>query len=335
MIKNRNGFTIAEITVGLAMGALLVLAFANVMSYISIYNRKAYMMSEGRIASSLGERFMWMHFKNAEPSFNNLTQGAEFLDDNGKPFYMLNPNAVTSSMAVADKTRSVLLTWAGRRTFTVAAVNTSDKDIVNGYSPSFFVDPTKFYNIQPNMNAGLNLGPTVDMGLFTAYIRGQNPVILNADNKFVQVFSPITVRNVNAAITTPPNPVSYFLRYSNGTFVDENFGGAVKNVNASDTTLNLTKFDDFLKTLPSSGGGIPPLMARGVRYIQYSLFQRVEPGHPEPVTCLQYATWNGSAFVNPVFIADRIQSITIGRQDISDPLITAKIVMARLQELRR
>lgn len=331
MLRNKRGFTIAEITVGLAMGGLLILALTNVMSYIRIFNRKAVMMSEGRIASSLGERFLWMHFKNADPSFNNLLQGSNALDDGGKLFYTLNPEA---NAAAVNDTRKVELTFNGRRTFTVVAVNSLDRDVSKGYSPSFFADPTKFYNIAMGTMTGLGQAPFVDMGLFTSYINNQNPLITNADNKFVQVMSPISVRSGTMSINNPPNPVNYFLRYNGGNFIPENFGGAVRFVNAADTNLVLNSFDDFLKTLPSSGGGIPPLVIRSVRYIQYELIQRRQIDHPEPITFLQYSIWDGSKFINPVIVADRIESVTLSRNNITDPLIMAKIKLERLKEAK-
>src|SRR5207253_7134358 len=102
------------------------------------------------------------------------------------------------------------------------------------------------------------------MSKFTDYVTSMNPLITNTNNKFVQVLSPITVRAVGKTINDPPNPVNFFLRFNSGTFTNEDFGNAIAFTNAADPSISITSLDDFLKTLPSSGGGIPPLIIRSV-----------------------------------------------------------------------
>lgn len=329
MLKNRKGMTIADMTVGLAIGAILVLGVTTVLGYIRIYNQKAMYMSESRIASSLGSRFMWLHFKNADPSYNNL-RGTEYLDDNGRNFFDLYSDADSQTITGAARTRTVTLTRTGRNSFTALVVNMPDRDIQNSRSPTFFADPVKFYNIPLGTPpAGPGAGPTVDMNLFRDYINTMNPNILTTPNKIVEVFSPITIRPIGAALTTPPNAVSYFLRSPDGnSFVPENFAGAISNTHPSNPGVPITSFDHFLKTLPSSGGGIPPLAIRSVRLIKYELVPD-SATRVNPVMQLRYSTWNGSAFVNPVVVSTEVESLVITRRDIADPMISVDLKMIR------
>lgn len=332
-LNNHRGMTIAEMTVGMAIGAILLLAVVNVMSYLRINTQKATIMTESRIANSLGDRFLWLHLKSAEPSFNNL-RGPQFLDDNGQNFYDLLPDADIGSLNATQKTRTYTLKFDGKTTFSILTVNALDRDLSKGLSPTFFADPTKFYdNIAPGSVSSAGSGPFADMGLLTNYISQQNPNILNAKNKVVEIFSPITIRPAGLPTSSPPIAVSYFLRFvGDKTFVTENFGGVVSYVNAADGSTVLNNFDDFLKTLPSSGGGIPPVMIRSIRFIQYELHK--DTTLKNPVNQLRFKTWDGAQFTNPVLIATDIESIVLSRKDVRDPLISVKINMVK-KEVKR
>jgi len=325
MVFNKKGFSIAEMTVGLAIGGLVALSIADVLSYIAIYNRRIQMTSESRIATTLGERFLWLHFKNADPSYNVL-KGPNFTDNSGQDFYTLVPDGNSQMFTTTQLSRTVTLQPGGKTKFGAIIINTADHDVQRKYSPTFFADPAKFYNISPGQQTSIGQGPSVDWTLFKNYINQQNPNILSATNKYIEVYSPILVRDNNKMAPVPPNPVAYFLRYAGGTsFSTETFGGAVGYTNAVNPALSTLSFDTFLKSIPSAGGGIPPIAARSVKMIQYEIVQHSQLVNNQVVYDLQYETWDGTAFSNPVLVAIGISSVTLSRPDVTDPLITATI----------
>ncbi|RYZ88012.1 MAG: hypothetical protein EOP06_11700 [Proteobacteria bacterium] len=332
MLKNSRGMTVAEMTVAMAIGAVLVLAVVNVMRYLRIFNQRAMFMSESRIASSLGERFLWLHFKNADPSFNNL-RGGQYLDDNGRNFYDLMTDGESQGLAPAVRTRTITLSLApgARTSFPVLIVNMIDRDIANSKSPTFFADPAKFYSgITAGSGApGVTGGPSVNFALLRSFINSQNPKILSTGNKIIEIFSPLTIRAVGAPLTDFPNTVSYFLRSPDGAdFTTETFANTITYRHAAQPGTAINNFDHFLKTLPSSGGGIPPLQIRSVRMLLYEIVKD-DPNRVNPVVQLRYRTWNGSDFVNPVVVSTDVESVVITRRDITDTMITATLNMIR------
>src|SRR5207253_469364 len=157
-----------------------------------------------------------------------------------------------------------------KTTFLALLSESTVADVSKGYPETMFLDPPKFYQIadlQAPSSAILN------WGLFSAYIWSGNPNFFVKSTQVLEIYIPSTFRNVNASINSMPNSTSYFLRCSqNGASCQpENFGSLVSFKNAANNIVAIPDFDTYLKTMPAASGGIPPLLARVVRLVEYQL----------------------------------------------------------------
>lgn len=320
MKYNNRGFSLVELCVAIAVSGMVLLALMDVMQYIKVMENKVRVKTDARTTESVGERYFWMGLKNAAPSFNNLVVA----DDGGKNFFDLNRDIPGSSPVPTANQRTLTMNLTtGVRTFNALLSVSTSAQVNNGYPEVMFLDPVKFYDI---VLASQPSSVTVNWSKFRDFVNANNPNFLAANTQVLEVYVPSTIRNVGADTSTMPNSTSYFLRCSNVPSTEcpaENFGGLVSFKNAANNTVSITSFDNYLKTIPSSSGGIPPVLARVVRMVRYELKANTA-GRPYGNNAgdLYISTWTGSAFTTPILIADRIIQVVFKRPDISDPTIT-------------
>lgn len=322
-MRQNKGFTLIDMVVAVAVGGVVMLIFMNVISFMRMTEMKYQLKADARIGRTIGERFLWMGMKNAAPSFNTLN----IPDDAGASFYDLNRDLPTLNPIPLSRRREITLsTTSIVKTFESIMVNTNIADATNNLPGTIFIDPTKLYAISSALPASIPL----DWNRFKTYIDTANPQMLaaTANPIFLEVFIPSSFRSLTQTTATPPNPASIFLKYAGGTFTTETFGGAYNAKHPLDPTISITSLDQFLKQLPSASGGIPPILVRPVRYVQYEIYmdpvklsRDKEVANKVPIWHLRYNTWNGTAFANPVMIADNVRSIKFVRDDIGDPSI--------------
>lgn len=326
-MKNNKGFTITELCIAIALSGMVLLAFMDIMQYMRVMENRIRVKADAQTTQSLAERYMWMHLKNAAPSFNNLPA----LDDNNQRFYDLNRDlAAGASMTGLTRKLTMNLT-GGKTTFTAIISESTTAQVRNGYPEVIFLDPAKFYNIA----LGSSTNVPLSWDRFRNFINAINPNFLIKDSQVLEVYVPSTMRNVGAPTSVTPNSTSYFLRCTNvpGTSCStENFGGLVSFTNAQNNGVAITDFDNYLKTIPPSGGGIPPVLARSVRLIRYEIKPHPVMNYGNGAGDLYYSTWNGAAYGTPILIADRIIQVTFARPNISDPTITIDVKQQTAQQ---
>lgn len=320
-MRDNKGFTITELCIAIALSGMVLLAFMDIMQYMRIMENRIRVKSDSQTTQSLAERYVWMHLKNAAPSFNNISQ----LDDNNQKFYDLNRD-LAATASTAGMTRKLTLNLTGGKTSFLALLSESTTaQLKNGYAEVIFLDPVKFYNISLASTPAVT---ALNWSLFRNFVNDLNPNFLAKATQVLEVYVPSTMRNVGAPTSTMPNSTSYFIRCTNVPATPcntESFGGLVSFKNAQNNAVSITDFDNYLKTIPSSSGGIPPLLARSVRLIKYELKKNTVMNYGNNAGDFYYSTWNGVNFDPPVLIGDRIIQVVFARPNISDPTITIDV----------
>ncbi len=333
-MKNSNkGFSVTEVLVATVITVMLFLAGASVMSFLKVKSNKAMLMSENRISTTLGDRFLWIHFKNATPSFN-LLRGPSFTDDTGQQFYDYVPDYPISMFPASARKRTLTLTPKGtKNSIIVLVMNTFVRDlakinediqnhVVADRSNLIYADPAKFYDVTGETTGTINTVKIIN------FIKSNNPKFLSFDNgttPLVNFYSPALIRELAQDNDNPtvPNAVSIVSRFDGSNFIVDTFGGLIQYRNATNLGIQFSNIDEFIRQIPPAGGGIPPFMVRAVRLLKYD-FKNIS-GSNNPNYALRYSEWNGSDFVNPVIISDRVKKLVLGRPDITDPLITVTL----------
>lgn len=320
MKKDSLGFSVTELIVVVGLSAIVLLGSLNVMTFLKVSSNKAQLLSELSISRSIGNRFLWIHFKNSAPSFNFL-RGSSFADDNGRQFYDYIPDYPSSAFSPPNNKRVLTLSPQGRNSFVVMIVNNIVRDPGKGYSNTLYADPASFFDISGSTGA---LSYTKLMNYFTL----QNPKFLASGgvSSLINFFSPIVIRNSAHQNDFPPavpNSVSMVVRYEGNAFVKDDFGGVVNYENAL-TGTNQANLEQFIRELPPSGGGIPPFMIRSVRLLKYEIVSH-DTNLEVPSYDLRYSEWSGSDWVRPVVVASKVTKLILTRPDITNVLITAKL----------
>ncbi len=320
-MRDSRGFTITELCVAIALAGMVLLALMDIVQYMRIMENRVRVKSDSHTTQALAERYVWMHLKNAAPSFNNVLQP----DDNSQNFYDLNRDlAVTTS--TPGMTRKITLNLTGGSTSFLALLSESfTAQVSSGYPEVLLMDPAKFYNLSLASTPATSL---LDWSLFRQFVSALNPNFLMKATQVLEVYVPSTMRNIGASTSTMPNSTSYFIRCTNvpGTPCNtENFGGVVSFKNAQNNAVSILDFDDYLKTIPPASGGIPPLLVRTVRLIKYEIKANPVVAYGNHAGDFYYSTWNGASFGSPVLIGDRIVQVVFARPNISDPTITIDV----------
>ncbi|MBS1968796.1 MAG: prepilin-type N-terminal cleavage/methylation domain-containing protein [Bdellovibrionales bacterium] len=326
-MKNNRGFSLTELCIAIALGGMVLLAFMDVMQYMRVMENRIRVKADSQTTQSLAERYMWMHLKNAAPSFNNLPM----LDDTNQKFFDLNRDLAATSSSLGLTRKLTMNLTGGKTVFTALLSESTTAQVQNGYPEVIFLDPTKFYNISLGSSSNIPL----NWDKFRNFINALNPNFLVKATQVLEVYIPSTMRNVGAATTVTPNSTSYFLRCTNvpgSSCSTEDFGGLVSFRNAQNNAIAITDFDNYLKTIPPAGGGIPPILARSVRLIRYELKPNTVMNYGNDAGDLYYSTWNGAAYSTPVLIADRIIQVVFARPNISDPTITIDVTPQTAQQ---
>ena len=319
-MKNKKGFSVVELMLAIALSGMVLLAFLDVMQYMRILENKVRIKADSRTTQTLGERFLWMALKSAAPSFNNVP----LADDNGRNFYALNRDVASGTLPAASLTRvyTMNLKAGSKTTFLAMISDNTVSSAKDGYAEAIFLDPTKFYNIT------LTASPSttgLSWTMFRDYVGAMNPNFLVKTTQAIEIYIPSTFRDAGASVATMPKSTSYFIRCDNNhanACATEHFNGLISFRNAQNSAVVINSFDDYLKTMPSASGGIPPLVARVVKLIRYELRKTNIQSYGTDAGDLYYTTWDGTQFASPVLIADRVTSVVFRRPDITDPTIT-------------
>lgn len=323
-MRNQSGFTVAEVLVAVGLCAVAILGTFNVLSYFKLQYNRSFLKTDSNLSVTLGERFLYSQFKNAFPSFNNLT-GLQVMDDFNKNFYDLNLDYPVNLMPEADRIRQFTMEPTGKTVFYVITTNSQE-------SPPLFIDPVQLFNVGPT-NGQVN-GSLLYAGFTNNnYIQklsakeqkpGSNPIW--RDRNILYLYLPTTIRIPNLVDPTqdaiPVSPYCFFGQVAGNDMNLQNFGGLVNCRNPMDGQPILS-VQSFMQNMPSQQGGVPMVLLRSVSVLRYQLVS--SPSTPSNFDFI-FDKWDGTGFSQPQTAATNIIKVQFKRHSISDTVISITVI---------
>lgn len=319
-MRNRNGFTIAEVLVAVALTGIAVLGTFNVLSYFKLQYNRNFMKIDARLSSTLGERILYFQLKNAYPSFNNMV-GDLGKSKDGKNFYDYNPDYPNHLRLEEDQTRKLELK-PGEQTETYILVTNPQE------GPPLYIDPARLYTT--TLGSATADGTLKYEGLMNhAYIKElakdnakEGVRSLWQDNNILYFYLPSSTRPPEATDDAFVPPYCFFGRVQGTTLILETFGGRIACKNPLDGEA-LPDLDTFMRQLPALNGGVPIVLMRSVSLLRYNL---VEDPRSLGNYNLEYSKWNGTSFGDPQMAATNILSVTFTRSSVAETVISISVV---------
>lgn len=318
MKLNNRGFTLVEMLV--ALGVAGVAAGLVASTQISLIKDQIRMRKtlEANIDETLAERILFNDFNGLDPSYNNIT----VKDDNGNSFFDFYPDVPEASLP-GRKDREINLTLNGKTEFYVL---TQDKS-----AGSLLVyDPVMAYEVGP-ASPDFNVAAPLSFISINKnnWVGAQRPGFWVA-NKTLMLDTPAKVRVVTGGkvnLQIPPrSPI--FIGTVSGSALLPLAGSVATSISRlhPESGLIVDSADNFLRTLPSVGGGQSIVRLRAVKIVRYSLQKSVQTAGFKTVPANLYRSiYENGAFSAPVLLADKVDSFTLRRDSVLKRMIYFKV----------
>lgn len=303
-----RGFSLIELMLAVSICGFLALALMNLFAYSQEVSKRGNTGSSQNIDRNLAERYFKLHAQNMAPSFNVLT-GAEMLDKNGLNFFDWNDEYPVSSRAANDQKREMILASDGRRMAYFLVTSVAKKR-------PYLIDPAKMYDWATSTES-VSGNLTYQGPDYNSYLSTVAPELWK-DNTVLMFY---VVGSARAAAAQPQDylsPYVFFGRVQGGGVVTESFGNRARMEHPFDHSA-LSSLDDFMRRMPSGGGGIPYVFVRAVEMYRYEL---TEDPQKAGSFRLQFSQWDGSAFANTQTLATDVQKVTFSRSSVADTMVS-------------
>lgn len=319
-MRNRNGFSIAEVLVAVALTGIAVLGTFNVLSYFKLQYNRNFMKIDARLSSTLGERVLYFQLKNAYPSFNNLP-GTLGEGSDGQNFYDYNPDYPNHLRPLAARTRTLELVPGGKTETYIIVTNPQE-------GPPLYIDPTRLYVTSKGSataNGNLQFEGLNNHGYITDLAKDnakENVLSLWHNDNILYFYLPSSTRPPTAQDEDFTSPYCFFGRVQGSTLIQETFGGLLSCKNPLNNQV-FPDLDAFMQQLPALNGGVPIVLMRSVSLLRYNL---VEDPNSLGNYNLEYSKWKGTSFGTPQTAATHILSATFKRSSVAETVISISVI---------
>lgn len=306
MMKKQAGFSLVELMVSIAVTAII----GTILAGVVYESTKMQLQTKEQIEDStdrlLGERIIFLDLKNIDPSFNVL----QMRDDSGKDFFDHIPD-VPETFFGGNASRTITLKANG-----ITEMKFLQADPIAG--PLIIYDPVLAYSVGATP-ADFNTAASL-----TFVSLNQDDIVAKLRPEFwkngrlLMLDTPARLRpvvNDQVNLATPPRSPA-FIGSVAGTQLPQNSEVA----RAMKTTHPLTgsqigSADEFLRTVPSVGGGNAFVRLRAVRMIKYT-FAKAGLGQG-----LYRSVYQDGKYNEPVLISDRLASATFYRRSVNQKIM--------------
>ncbi|WP_413287573.1 type IV pilus modification PilV family protein [Bdellovibrio sp. HCB337] len=317
-LRNTQGFTIVEVLVAVGIAAVgLGLVASTQMSMIKDHIRMRKTL-EANIDETLAERILFNDFNGLDPAYNNLN----VKDDAGLLFFDYYPDIPENSLT-ARKDRELTLALDGRTEFYIITQDRSAGSLL-------IYDPVMAYNVGPSP---ANFNIAADLSFISLnqknWIGAQRPGFW-IPNKTLMLDTPAKIRGVangKVDLKIPPRSPIFMGSVSGGSLnpvVGVMASMLIKTHPGSGTLINSA--DDFLRNVPSIGGGQSIVRLRAIKIVRYHIEKsKLVTGFKEPPANLYRTTYENGSFGNPVLLADQIDKFSLRRDSVLKRMIYFKV----------
>ena len=306
MMSKQGGFSLVELLVSIAVTAIIGIILAGVVYESTRMQLQTKEQIEDSTDRLLGERIIFLDMKNIDPSFNVL----QLRDDTGKDFFDHIPD-LPASFFGGNASRTVTMNANG-----IKEIKFLQADPVAG--PLIIYDPVLAYSVGATP-ADFNTAATLTFVSLNQddIVRKLRPEFWK-DGRLLMLDTPARLRPVignQVELTTPPRSPA-FVGSVAGSQLPQNIEVArVMKTTHPLTGAQITSADDFLRTVPSVGGGNAFVRLRAVRMIKYT-FAKAGSGYG-----LYRSIYQDGKYNEPVLVSDRLASATFYRRSVNQKIL--------------
>lgn len=319
MKLGNKGVTIIELLIGMGVMAIMTFMAYGAMTMLSQRTVELNRKLETEIDHGIAERMIVNDLRNSSPSYNLMTQK----DDLGRPFFDYEPERPHTIFTKAQYERLLTLSPSKTKEFYIL-----QQDAAKG--PVLIYDPAAAYNVgappaDVNIAAPLQFVSLNRMN----WIGLQRPNFWR-DGQVLMLDTPARLRPVIGGVvdmnTYPRSPVVLGrVRGQDFVAVKELENLVLTTHPTSGTTISTA--DDFLRRLPSVGGGMPVVRIRAVQLHRYDLQAKPNVGG-RPIYQLYRHEIGIDGKETSVLIADEVSKVEFFRPNVTQQLVQFRIVRA-------
>lgn len=309
-MKNQNGFTLAELVVGIALLGILGMVSAAFFLFTAKTKNQITNEIEDKVDNIIAERMILRDLKYSEPSFNNVL----VRDDLGYPFFDFVYDRTMSSMNTGKRTYTLDIN--GKREFTFMITN-------ERLGATIMYTPSLAYTIgNPPTNPHIASDLTFVSLNRNNEITKVNPRFWNP-GVMLMLDTPAMVRQMTTAgpdYSRPArSPIFVGIVTSGGEsrltpLALPNFINRNHPLYPNET---VNSEDGFLRELPPLGGAAAIVRLKAVSVVKYYLDKDSVGNHFN----LYRATFDGQKFSTGQLFAAKVQKVVFSRNSVHDGVI--------------
>jgi len=307
----QKGLSLTEILVALAIFSVISTTLFTFISRILTNQRNLQKQVDDSTDLLLAERFLELDLKNVNAAFLGMTLN----DDYNRNFYDFYPD--TPERFLNNKERLFTLEAGNNREFYLLV-----EEIKLG-GPLVF-DPSLAYQIgnRPSPNIA---GSLTFVSLNQNNFVSRNRPLLWQNGQLVLLDSPSWIRRPDATgninILSPPKSMTFIgMVQNNNINVVNSLSNLFQNIHP-ETGQVMTSVDQFLRQLPSTGGGSPFVRLRGVKLIKYA----VQEDTSAKKFNLTRSFFKQGSFERPQVVSSEVKKVIFYRQSPTSTAISYRI----------
>ncbi len=332
MIKNQKGVTLIELAIGIALFAVVISIMITMQVKMSQQQMEMTKKLDDSIDQNLAERILFKDLNGIDISYNNLI----VKDDFGNNFYDFYPD-ITENILKVRADRELVLKLDGAKSFFVFTQNAASGALLT-------YDPMWAYDVgdeppDPNTPATLEFNPAKNRKWISNENNGGRPGFWR-DGNILFYDTPSRIRPANSDVvdnTIPPRSPIYLGYVVEGSDDLQKMTGEADgmfNLTQPGTGEEITSLDNFLRKVPSVGGGQTIVRARAARLVKYYIEPDTKKNaelYDFPPFNFYMAEYRKGSFERPSLLADGVGKVLFRRDSVIKKMIYFKIQKAKLK----
>ncbi|UOF01818.1 type II secretion system protein [Bdellovibrio reynosensis] len=328
IIRNNKGFTAVELMIGIGLAAVLTTAIVSTQLMVSRDQVKMSKDLEQSIDKNMAERIVFSDLNGIDPSYNNVLQK----DDSGRYFFDYYPD-VPANVITDGLERKITLKVTGTQEIYIVVSDLKAGPLLN-------YDPVKAYNVGAapadfNQAASLQF-VSLNKNNFLTDPGQSNRSAMWQSGKILMLDTPARIRPlVNGTVNmkiAPRSPI--FVGSVQGVnLLSDSMIQKVLNLKHPETGVVIANADQFLRNVPSIGGGQSIIRLKGVKIIKYSL-KKYEDGRYKTTPAYLYKSeYVGSGvWSEPFLLSDGVAEFSLRRESVLKRMIYFNIKKAEFKD---
>lgn len=315
--NNKKGFTTIEVIVGIGLVVILTVALMSTQLIITKEHVDLTNQLEDSIDTKLAERIIFKDLNGVDPSYNNIT----VLDDAGKAFFDYYPD-VPAQLLDNPLDRNIVLKLSGRKDLYILTQDQNLGGMMN-------YDPVAAYQVGAapedfNVSATLTFISINNMN----WIKAQRPNFWQ-DGKLLMLDTPVHLRplagNGKFDMKVAPRSPVYIGEVSSQSLNQNSTVNSLINIKHPETNSSITTADEFLRSVPSVGGGQSVVRLRAVKLIKYFLQEyKDDRFETQPARLFKQVFENGK-WSDALLLADKVSELELKRDSVLKKMIYFKV----------